>query len=41
MAAEPDADSRAQLGLFLATFMLLPDTTAVNTALPSTHGEES
>jgi len=41
MAAEPEAGSRARLGLFLATFMLLPDTTAVNTTLPSTHGEES
>jgi len=31
----------ARLGLFLATFMLLPDTAVVNTALPSIQGEES
>ena len=41
IAAEPEADSRARLGLFLATFMPLLDITVVNTALPSIHGEES
>jgi nucleoside-diphosphate-sugar epimerase len=41
IAAEPEADSRARLGLFLATFTLLLDITVVNTALPSIHGEES
>jgi NAD(P)-dependent dehydrogenase (short-subunit alcohol dehydrogenase family) len=41
IAPEPEADSRARLGLFLATFMLLLDITVVNTALPSIHGEES
>jgi hypothetical protein len=41
IAAEPEAGSRARLGLFLATFMVLPDITVVNTALPSIHGEES
>jgi len=40
-AAEPEAGRRARLGLFLATFTLLPDITAVNTALPSIQGEES
>ena len=39
--AEPEADSRARPGLFLATFMLLLDITVVNTALPSIQGEES
>jgi hypothetical protein len=41
IAAEPEAGSRARLGLFLATFMPLPDITVVNTALPSIQGEES
>ena len=41
IAAEHEAGSRARLGLFLATFMLLPGITVVNAALPSTHGEES
>ena len=41
IAAEPEADSRARPGLFLATVMLLLDITVVNTALPSIQGEES
>jgi nucleoside-diphosphate-sugar epimerase len=41
IAAEPEADSRARPGLFLATLMLLLDITVVNTALPSIQGEGS
>ena len=41
IAAEPEADSRARLGLFPAPSMLLLDITVVSTALPSIHGEES
>ena len=41
IAAEPEPDSRARPGLFLATFTLLLNITVVNTALPSIQGEES